>query len=294
MADNANNTRHSWYVRHAGRISGPFLAGHIQRELLLGHFRASDEVSHDQRNWSAIDSHPELIPEILKADLEDPLVRDRLAAARRWADDGEGGSSLSGQPEFDPEHPDHRQDDHGHAPMLEEKLKRTRLDRWRNNILSLLILSVIGGLIYFYFSRTEPVTDTPVECGSPPRPGINLSNCFLQGVSYTGMDISGARLNNVNLTGADLRRVDLSRSDLSYSLLSLAVIEGANLHGARLVGTDLNAANLRNTDLGDADLSYANLYGADISGADFSGARLDQTRWIDGRLCQPGSTGTCR
>lgn len=298
MTDLDDNIRHTWYVRRSGRVTGPFLSGHIQRELLLGHFRSSDQVSHDQHTWTALGSHPELVPKILKADSDDPLVRDRLAAARRWADDGDqpSGSLLSEQSDYDAEHPDfnHAGGSHDAHAALEEKLIQTRHDRWRNNIISLLILSVIAAAMYFYFSGTEPVSDEPVDCSILPVQGIDLSNCFLQGVSYAGMDISDAKLNNANLIGADLRGTRLNGSDLSYSVLSLAVAQGARLHGARMVGADFNGANLRDTDFSDADLSYANLYSADISGADLTGAKLDQAVWIDGRVCKGGSVGTCR
>jgi len=297
MTDADDNTRHSWYVRHSGRISGPFLNGHIKREILLGHFKDDDEISHDQKAWVPIGSHAELVPEILNADSEDPLVKDRLAAARRWADDSDqsSGSLLSRQPVFDPLHPGETYlDDGDHASVLEEKLKQTRHDRWQNNLITLLILSVIAALIYFYFSGTEPVTDTPVDCSARPARGVNLSNCFLQGVSYAGMDISEAVLMNTNLTGADLRAVKLNHTDMSYSIFSLADLEGAELQGAKLVGSDFNAANLMNADLTDADLSYSNLYAADINGAELNGAKLDLARWIDGRICKIGSIGTCR
>ena len=203
---------------------------------------------------------------------------------------------MSGQPDYDTGQPDagHLGGSHDAHAALEEKLIQTRHDRWRNNIVSLLILSTIAVVIYFYFSRTDPVTDKPVDCSITPVQGVDLSNCFLQGVSYAGMDISNAKLNNANLTGADLRGARLNGSDLSYSILSLAVVQGAELHGARLVGVDFNAANLRDTDLSDTDLTYANLYAADISGADMTGAKLAQAVWIDGRVCQSGSVGTCR
>jgi len=297
MNDSDDNIRHTWYVRHAGRVSGPFLSGHIQRQVLLGRFKSDDEISHDQHSWTRLGSHPELMPDILKADPDDPLVRDRLAAARRWADDGgEPSSLLSRQPLYDPEHPDTGYGDYSHSAhsVLEEKLIQTRHDRWRNNIISVFILAAIAAAMYLYFSRVAPVSDKPVDCSAAPTVGISLSNCFLQGVSYAGMDVSDARLNNANLTGANLRSTKLNNSDLSYSILSLAVVQGASLHGARLVGADFNAADLRDADFGDADLSYANLYSANITNADLSGAKLDQAIWIDGRVCQSGSVGTCR
>lgn len=298
MNDVDDNNRHTWYVRRAGRVTGPFLSGHIQRQVLLGRIKSDDEISHDQHSWKRLDSHPDLVPDILKADPDDPMVKDRLAAARRWAaDDGDRSSSLlSSQPIYDPEHPDavHRDGSQAAHSALEEILQQKRRDRWRNNIISLSILLAVAVTMYFYFSSTEPVTDKPVDCSATPVPGVNLSNCFLQGASYAGMDISDARLRNANLTGANLRGTSLNQSDLSYSILSLAIAQGARLHGARLVGADFNAADLRDTDFSNADLSYANLFSANISGANLSGAKLDQARWIDGRICKSGSVGSCR
>jgi uncharacterized protein YjbI with pentapeptide repeats len=273
------------------------LTGHIKREILLGHFRAEDEISHDRQHWTPLAEHQELVPKIMTEDLDDPLVKDRLTAARRWADDSDQDSTalLSNQTRYDPDHSDGQYfDDIHHATMLQDKLKQTRHDRWLNNILMLIFLSTIAGIIYFYFSRAEPVNDIPIDCRALPSQGINLNNCFLQGVTFAGMDIRDAQLMNVNLMGADLQATNLSRSDLSYSILSMANLQEARLVGAKLVGVDFNATKLDNADLHNADLSYANLNAATINGIDITGAKLDHTRWIDGRICQSDSIGACR
>jgi hypothetical protein len=56
----------------------------------------------------------------------------------------------------------------------------------------------------------------------------------------------------------------------------------------------LRGSDLRDSKLVMADLSYANLSEANIEGADFTGAILDNTIWIDQRLCIPGSIGVCK
>lgn len=63
---------------------------------------------------------------------------------------------------------------------------------------------------------------------------------------------------------------------------------GCYLVGANFSREDLSRTNLRNANLRRANLFLTNLQGADISGANFTGAT-----WINGKICQKGSIGTC-
>lgn len=89
-------------------------------------------------------------------------------------------------------------------------------------------------------------------------------------------DIPGPK---VNWEGCDKTRANLSNT----------LLRNANLRGA-----DLRRARLDHADLSRADLTGANLAGASLSGTDMRAARLEGATWYDGRVCGPGSVGTCK
>ena len=62
--------------------------------MLLGRHKLDDQVSHDKEEWLAIRDVPELVPEIFTEDREQPGFNDRLAAARRWADERRGVEDI--------------------------------------------------------------------------------------------------------------------------------------------------------------------------------------------------------
>ncbi len=131
-------------------------------------------------------------------------------------------------------------------------------------------------------------------------PGVDLSDCTLDGADLRGVDLRGVRMHRVSLTDAELRQIDLrqadltdadlSSADLSGATLSRAALPGASLSSAVLAGADLYRANLsganlsgvhligadlRDADLSGADLRRATLHRARLDGADLTGARLD-------------------
>jgi len=63
---------------------------------------------------------------------------------------------------------------------------------------------------------------------------------------------------------------------------------GCYLVGANFSREDLSRANLRN-----ANLQRANLFLANLEGVDFAGADLTRVTWVNGKICQAGSIGTC-
>lgn len=97
-----------------------------------------------------------------------------------------------------------------------------------------------------------------------------------------------------NCPGCDLRSADLRGLNL-YD---------ANLEGANLMGANLEGVNLEHATLDDAGLEKANLKNAVIKNASMDHAAIDDaimtntnfegTVWIDGRICKPGSVGTCK
>ena len=84
-----------WFVRHGGRVSGPFPAKLISQDWILGRFQATDEASMDRVLWAEIKDIPELQPQItrlknrLAGSADTPLdwENERRETALRWVDE---------------------------------------------------------------------------------------------------------------------------------------------------------------------------------------------------------------
>jgi hypothetical protein len=291
-----------WYIRFTKGVKGPYPAGLISRYILLGRVKDSDEVSRDGKEWLAVKDVPELIPKILKGDMNDPMVKERLEAARRWADERSldrraAEAGLTSAPE------DRRGDDRRgpeHQPVIGHRLRRASREQEPSaasrGLWMLLTIAGMAAVIAaaFILSYKPPAPQLGTDCRSPAAPNVNWSNCVLDGARLEGRDLSGAKLYSASLTGANLRHGKLRGSDLSYAALSIADLQGADLRGAMLIGAKLRQARLNNADLEGADLSYADLTGADLSGANLNTAKLGNAIWIDGTRCIPQSVGACQ
>ncbi len=300
--DNGRSPRPLWYTRRDGRVRGPFPESLLRRYVLLGRVGEADEVSRDRQSWAPLESHPELIPELVTAARDDEEARARLMAARLREDErdvsdrraggaaGPGGAERRGG------------ERRGREPdwMLRYRRLRARTRaegspqraRW-GVVLGILVL--VGGLLW-YAALRGPTPGRPgaPDCSAPPRPGIDWSYCTLEGLRLAGADLRRANLRSADLRGADLSGARLAGADLSYAGLGTADLARADLAHARLVGTGLGGADLRGADLAGSNLSYANLRGARLAGARLAGANLDQAIWTDGRVCAEGSVGGCR
>ncbi len=112
------------------------------------------------------------------------------------------------------------------------------------------------------------------KCDDPPGPGVDWQGC--------------------NKAGAYLKDIDLSNANLSGADLKLANLEGANLSQANLTGASLLGVNLQGTNFEDAKVISAFLTKSLIGGAKLDGAIFDNTYWVNGRQCEPGSIGECK
>ncbi len=318
-------TRQLWYTRRNGEVRGPFPAGQITRFILLGRIRECDELSADQQAWQPVSEVPVLIPEEMKADLQDAAAYERLMIARMREDEraardrrGEDESTPAGVPG------ERRRSDDDRRAWEESEILRHREIKaaiteaakhskrnyfLRGAAVALLLVAVVGSALYFQVQEEHESSD----CNAVPQPWVNWSNCFMEGVQLVSMDLRGSRLHNANLMGADLRGSQFTGADLAYANLSLGnltdvdlqratlvgtnlrkgSLNGANLSGANMAYVILQNANLSNARFVDADLSNADLRGAILENTDFSGADLSQARWLDGRVCKPGSRGEC-
>jgi hypothetical protein len=288
----------TWYIRRKGEVKGPYPAGLVSRYILLGRLRESDQVSIDGQEWRTVSEVPDLIPKILKGDTSDPLFRERLEAARRWADERDRSRREGQSPGAQQREGGDRRSPED-AAVVEHRLARDgreqeRLaeaqNRWAMLSIAGAVTVAIGLFMVFY---TPPPLPTETDCSSQPRPHVNWSNCMMDGARLDDRDLAGAMLYSTSLTGANLRHSILRSANLSYAALSISNLEGADLRQATLLGANLRRARLGNALLDQADLSYADLTGADLTGASLADAKLGNAIWVDGKRCLPRSVGRC-
>jgi hypothetical protein len=293
-----------WYVRRGKRVQGPFTARLVSRYLLIGRIRMSDELSIDGFEWQKAEALPELFPDVLHGDLDDPHVKQRILAAIRWEDERSGHDRRDrgggkGRADKDrrgrerrqvelPTQIDHRE---SRTERLEQRTAPDQAPRYR---LASIVVLVAGTLLAgAFFVLPRPPEEVPPECNAEPRDFIVWNHCQLQGAFYPAADLRGAKMRSINLTGANLAGAHLKEADVSYGNLSLVNLRSADLRNTVLTGANFRNANLTSANLTGADLSYADLGGADLRGAVLRGAILDKAIWTDSTLCQPGSVGEC-
>jgi len=278
------------YIRKNNKVHGPFPPKQISQSLLLGRFRLSDEVSEDQETWARIQSRQDLVPEVLRGDLSDEQLQERLKAARRWADERRPEHGVPADSRRSPESSDVLE----YRSHRESMYKRFIQRREFSIIQSMIVLLVISGVIYagFYFSP-----DTKIEqptCDAPAIAGVNWRNCRLSGLQSLKSDLQHAHLDSAILSGANLFASNLSDASLMYTDLSMTNLSYVDFSRAQMKGSNLQHADLHNANFTDADLSYANFTGAIMQDVRLDGAQLDNAIWVDGRICLKGSVGECR
>jgi len=289
-----------WFTRKDGVVAGPFPCGMIRRFVLLGRLTEDTEVSPDQQQWYRLGDIERLIPDEMRR-LETEEDYQRLELARRREDerrrdrrrgDGEsaGAERRRGR--------DRRQAEPPEAVDRRRARERSRpLPQQPSRFASYTVIgSLVGVLVLagLYVWSTMPEDTGPVrDCAAAAVPGVNWSNCSLEGIRLPGAELQGARIENADLHGAQLPGAQLTGARLAYSNLGAADMRFADLRGAVLLGAGLRGADLSDARLAGADLSYADLRGARIRGAQLERANLSKAIWVDGRVCAPGSVGRC-
>jgi len=279
------STSKAWYIRHLAdmEVKGPFPAGQISQEILLGRHKAEDEVSHDKEQWHKIRDVPDLLPNILNNDAEQPEFEDRLAAARRWADERR---DITGKRATS------KTDDVQRLHGLVNKAKRK--SSFVSSCMQMgAVFGVVFALVVLAF-QYSPEIKVEVDCSTAAKPGVDWRECVLVSIQLAETELKTANLMNTNLEQANMIGANLSQANLKYSKLNSANLQGANLTKANLKGASLVGADLSTALFNQADLSYATLRGAIIDGADFSAAILDGAIWVDGRTCAKDSIGQCK
>lgn len=284
-----------WYVRIENKVKGPFPPKQVQQSVLLGRVDLNTPVSKDQQDWLPLRTFPELVPDALKGDNTDPQNRERLAAARRWADERRGERREADELERlgdGRRHPESLpvQEYREHREGVVAELKKTS-DRNMIGLVIALVLLVIGAYAGFTLLPAAPPS---ADCTAAAAPGINWNHCQLPGVQILNQDFSQASMNSTNLQNANLFGGVFKGADLSYADLSQANLGYASLLNTKLKGANLRQSTLANASIDNADLSYANLTGANIENTSFNNVKLDNAIWIDGRTCATGSIDTCR
>ncbi len=273
------------YLRHHGRVEGPFPTGQIQQYLVLGRIGLDDEVSEDGEQWRSVRAVPELIPEVLSAAPDDEEAQDRLRAARRWADERRGEPAVYGG-----------QDRRRHrAPERKAAAPGDARPTRQGLVHAVLVLLVAGGLVLLALRYTPSAGRGGRDCGAAPAPRVDWSQCNLEGRALARADLRNATLDSSRMAGARMAGARLAGASLEYAGLSGADLRQADLRQARLKGASLRGANLMGANVSGADFSYADLTGAELGGVRWgSSVRLDHALWADGRECLAGSVGRCR
>ena len=197
-------TQKLWFVRHGGRVSGPFPAKLISQDFMLGRFQATDEASIDRVLWAQIQEIPELQPRITPiknrivgtADAPLDWERERREAALRWVDerhrhdrrDQEGAQAIEinrrgPDRRIHPESPEWAALRQRHAD-LEAALKQRR-ERFIG--IGIVLLGLLALVLYavFSFSPVNPVKvgfhGPYAACSEPASNQVNWARCDKNG-----------------------------------------------------------------------------------------------------------------
>ena len=291
-----------WYVKQHGKTTGPYPAGLIRRFVLLARISDSSEVSHDGEQWQALSSCPDLIPEVMKVDRDDPVAQERLLRAKRWADERYGNDrrvpeEVGSQSGAERRHRHDRREqeppelDRARGARIKHKLARGRRESYLPAIVVIIGAIAIVASYLVYYKPAPP--QNLADCNALPGPGVNWSSCQMEGITLPKADLTGANMSNGDFSGGDFHASAMKNANLAYSVLSIADLRGVDLTGASLKGVSLRKADLAHANLTNADLSYADMQGANLTDASLKGAILDNAIWVDRNVCAPGSIGRC-
>ena len=296
LSDSPSRSHHTWYIRKKDKITGPFPAGQISQLLIVGRLSIEDEISHDKDEWLFISDVPSLIPDIL-SETDDPIQSERLAAARRWADE-----RREERRDDNDKTPSRRSPGRRNNEVLDEVEYRSRRESIYKSFrerpkraFTLLIVFILfcSSIIWGTFKYSPLILIDEPNCEDLPRKGVNWRNCNKSQLVAIRADLSESNLHSAvirdaNLFSSDFRNSRMDYSNLSGGNLSYASFDGANLKGANLKNTDL-----RNARFTSANLSYVDFTNAVIVGTDFSHSDLSHAIWVNGKTCRQGSIGHC-
>ena len=277
-----------WYLRHAGKIVGPFPPPQVEELLRSGEISGEWEISLDEQDWLPLNESgqfraQESTRQSEHASKQLVWVEERQRARERW----QGGSGDAPMPHDVQSDETRRQAlglDHQRTEQLVHE-ERARRPSFLIGALALLVLFAIGVSVWLGQSEhpIQAALNQVANCARPAAEGVNWSGCGKRGAALAGATLRNARLDRTRLEDARM----------AGAVLEYASAAGANLRNADLRGAKLTAVDFTGADLSGADLSSANLRYVVLNGTRLAGTRLDQAVWIDGRTCAAGSVGAC-
>jgi hypothetical protein len=277
-----------WYLRHAGKVVGPYPRLQVVELLRAGELPGDWDISLDEKDWLPL-TESGWFPAQEKTwqaeqDAEQAAwIEQRQRARERWQDES-GDAPVAHDAGLD----EVRRQALGLDQQRTERLvseERSRRPSFLIGLLALLVLGAIGVSVWLGQSE-EPIPaslNQAVNCAAPPGVGINWSGCDKRGAALAGAMLRNARLD----------RTRLEEARLAGAIMEYASAKGANLRNTDLRGAKLTAVDFSGADLSGADLSGANLRYAALDGTRLGGTRLDNVVWSDGRTCAAGSVGAC-
>ena len=287
----------TWYIKTEKGVIGPFPAGQVSQMVLLGRLGLDSGVSQDKEKWFQLGKIDALIPDVYKSAEGDEISKERIEAAKRWADErrderrktaGDDRRVTNGRriTESDEERAYRERREQTYRKLSQRK----KIPVAHVSIFTLLIIIAI----YFSFIYSPDTTDGVVDCRLPAQPAVNWKNCNKTGLvslkqNFQKSIFTSTNLSGANLVGSDLNKVDARYADLSRSNLGYVTLNNARLKGANFKGADLSNASFKN-----ADLKYANLENTNITNTSFKNADLSFAIWTDGRTCKAGSLSQCK
>ncbi len=273
-----NKETQLWYIKVKGRVRGPYATGFISKNILLGRIHPSDMLSQDKNVWRKASSIREVMPDVIKHRNE-PNYKERLKAARRWADERGEIREV---------------DANGKEKIYKPRKKTTHLQIKTTGVLGIIsMILIVSGLIValFMFTPDDPLAQ--INCTAKGQNGVILDGCHLQRKDFSAKSLKNSSFKNTLLTNSRFNKAQLQSSQMDYANLSHADLSHANLTGASMRAVDLRGATLNSTIFTKADLSYADFTGAKASKIKFTGAVLANTVWFDGSVCNKNSIGRC-
>lgn len=281
-----------WYLKRGDRVTGPFAAAVMARNIVLGRIQPDDLVSLDRDDWIEAAQTREF--EAVAA----PAARARAFASaderrdeRRNDDAAEATSAqtrVRGPERRRVETPEivRRRKSSNRVWQSLHKSKPDDGIVWLGLVAVIVVIAGLGLLI-------TPAEIEVGDCASDPHPGVNWDSCTRPSADLRGANLSGAVARGAHLASSNLAGANLVGADFAYADLRNANFELADLTASRLTGADLRGANFAHADLSSADLQFADLRDARLDGADLSGALLGNAIWLSGEQCRRGSVGVC-
>ncbi len=268
-----------WYIKRKGQIKGPFPTGLMSQNILLGRIHPDDQISLDKQLWKKASSVKEVMPDVIKH-RDDPNYKERLKAARRWADERQHVRQVGAN---------------GKERIFKVRKKMTHLGIKTLSPLGIISVSlVLMMFVGIFFVFTPEQSSTEIDCQARATDNGIYDSCHLQRKIFNQVSLKNSSFKNALLQNSQFKGADLRQSQLDYANLSMADLSLANMSQSSLKAVDLRGANLYRADLSHTDLSYADLTGANGKEVKLTGAILKNTIWFNGQICNKASVGRCK